>query len=52
MLRVARSSDDMKRIGSRFSDAGLVVDTLRELRDEQRNMQIAWLMDAHKPSAS
>lgn len=52
MLRVARSSDDMKRIGSRFSDAGLVVDRLRELRDEQRNMQIAWLMDAHKPSGS
>jgi hypothetical protein len=52
MLRVARSSEDMKRISTRFSDAGLVVDRLRELRDERRSMQIAWLLDAHKPSGS
>jgi SAM-dependent methyltransferase len=50
MLRVARSAEDMARIGARFAAADLILDGAREIRDDRRGVQIAWMMDARKPS--
>ncbi|HEX7719811.1 MAG TPA: class I SAM-dependent methyltransferase [Woeseiaceae bacterium] len=52
MLRVARSASDVEVMSTRFGEANLVVDAVREIRDEQRGIQIAWLLDARKPSGS
>lgn len=51
LLRVAASADDVARIGARLAAAGLRVDALREISDERRNVQTAWLLDARRPEA-
>jgi SAM-dependent methyltransferase len=50
MLGAARSSADMERIAARLAAAGLAVEGAQPLRDERRDAQIAWLLDAQKPS--
>jgi SAM-dependent methyltransferase len=50
MLRVARSASDIEAMSARLGHANLVVDAAREIRDQQRNIQIAWLLDARKLS--
>ncbi len=52
MLSVARSAGDIETMSARFGAADLVVDSVREIRDEQRGIQIAWLLDARKASGS
>ena len=52
MLRVARSASDIEAMSARFGHANLVVETAREIRDRQRGIQIAWLLDALEPSGS
>jgi SAM-dependent methyltransferase len=51
LLRVAASADDMARIGARLASAGLTADAMREIRDERRGVQIAWMLDARRPQA-
>ena len=51
MLRVARTSEDLGRLASRFAAIGLIVDPAREIRDERRGVQIGWLMDARRRGA-
>lgn len=48
LLRVARSAEDIARIGARFTAAGLILDAVREIRD-RRGVQIAWMIDSRKP---
>jgi len=48
MLRVARSAEDVARITA----AGIVVDPLREIRNDRRGVRIAWLIDARKPAGN
>lgn len=50
MLRVARSAEEMSRLANRFVAAGLAVDTVREISDQRRGVQIAWLVHACKPA--
>lgn len=50
MLRVARSAEDVVRIAAGIAAAGIVVDPPREIRNDRRGVQIAWLMDARKPA--
>jgi SAM-dependent methyltransferase len=50
MLRAARSGEDMERLGARFAAADLILDGVRPVRDERRCVQVAWMMDAHKPA--
>lgn len=49
LLRVARSAQDMTGIGARFAAAGLIVDPVREICDDRRGVQIAWMIDSRKP---
>lgn len=50
LLRVARSAEDMARIGARFTGEGLNLDTVRKICDDRRGVQIAWMIDSRKPS--
>lgn len=49
MQKASCSAEDVARIGARFACSNLLVDDTRRLLDERRGMQIAWLIDAHKP---
>jgi SAM-dependent methyltransferase len=49
MLRAARTFDDVRSLASRLATAGLLVDPPREIRDERRSVQIAWLVTARTP---
>ncbi len=51
LLRVARSADDMARSGARLAAEGLIIDPMREIRDDRRGVQIAWMIDARRPEA-
>jgi SAM-dependent methyltransferase len=51
MLRVARSREDVITLISKLAARGLTVAEAQELRDEHRGIQIAWLINAHKPPA-
>lgn len=51
LLRVAASADDIARIGARLAAAGLHIDAIREISDERRHVQAAWLLDARRPEA-
>jgi ubiquinone/menaquinone biosynthesis C-methylase UbiE len=52
LLRVARSADDMARVGAQLAADGLIVDATREIRHDRRAVQIAWMIDAHKPRSA
>jgi hypothetical protein len=49
MLEVACSATDMEALANGFRTAGLEVDQISKIIDHQRENQIAWLCDAHKP---
>jgi SAM-dependent methyltransferase len=49
MQQAARSAEQIARIGARFTASGLTVDATRPIRDDRRGVQIAWMIDAHKP---
>jgi SAM-dependent methyltransferase len=49
LLRVAASAEDVARIGARLAAGGLRIDAIREIKDERRNVQAAWLLDASRP---
>lgn len=52
MLEASRSAEDVARIAGRFTSAGLVVAEPQRIDDERRRVQIAWLLDAHKPAGA
>ena len=49
MLRVARSAEDIRQLGDRWRAAGLSVDAISPIQDDDRGVQIAWLVDASRP---
>lgn len=46
MLRVARTANDIERLGKRLADAGLSPAAATPIHDENRGVQIAWLLEA------
>jgi len=52
MLHAARSEDDIGRIGERFTEAGLTLDAVGQIRDDRRGVQIAWMVSAIKPPSA
>jgi SAM-dependent methyltransferase len=51
MLRVAWSQDDCARVAARFASSGLVVSPVLPVRDDRRDAQIAWRLDARLSGA-
>lgn len=51
MLAASRTADDISRLRERLAAAGLVAGRAAGVRDERRRRQIAWLVDARRPSA-
>ncbi|MEX2495738.1 MAG: methyltransferase domain-containing protein [Woeseia sp.] len=50
MLRAGREEEDVGRIGARFVSAGLLLDPVNDIKDEQRGVRIAWMLSARKPA--
>lgn len=51
MLDVACSADDIEKIGEHFATAGLTLGGVHQIRDDRRGVQIAWMVNAMKPTA-
>lgn len=49
MLQVARSAEQVENLGNRFADAGLSPAAITPIHDENRGVQIAWLLEAGRP---